>query len=647
MLQVKDIHYSIGDLELLKGVNWSIPRGKRNALLGPNGSGKTTLLRIIVGEIIPDKGCILKPKKYNIGYLPQEEIEFQGGVLLDSVMESCEEIRSLERKIKNLHELLDSDPRPNQRLLEQLGEYEQSYEAKGGYQLESRARAVLSGLGFKDKDLNRPLSEFSGGWRMRAHLARILLQDPDLLLLDEPSNHLDLSSLEWLEQYLFDFSGTMVIVSHDRYFIDQLVQNIYELNRGKLDHYAGNYSFYQKEKKRREKALEKKWENQKLEIARQKEFIQRFRYKKTRAAQVQSRIKKLKKMEKMEKPSQSRKMTFHLKVGVKSYKDVLKIKDLYFKYNKEWVLEGINLHVCRGDRVALVGENGAGKTTLTRIIAGKLRPQKGSIESGKRTRIGYYAQHQAFDLNPKLSVFEEVAESVATNNIPQIREALGLFQFRGDDVNKKIGILSGGEKARVSLVKILLSEVNFLIMDEPTNHLDLKSLEALEEALKTYDGALVIISHDRFFLDKLVHRVVEIKDKRLHEYAGNYSYYLEKRTRFDESNQESFSQEKQLRTNKKKTKEQKRIEAEKRQIISKKRNKLESEIQASEERIEDLEKRKKEIEEIFCLNETHKNGQYVASLQKELGEIGKELDELYGIWEEKKSDLECLLKKSL
>lgn len=647
MLQLKDIHFSIGDLKLLNGVEWSIPKGKRNGLLGPNGAGKTTLLRIISGEIEPDKGHVLKPKKYNIGYLPQEEVDVKGGILLNSVMKSCEEIHTLERKITDLHDILDSNHQPNDRLLKQLGEYEQKYEAAGGYNLENRARAVLSGLGFEKKDLNRCFSEFSGGWRMRAHLARILLQEPDLLLLDEPSNHLDLPSLEWLEQYLLEFSGTIVIVSHDRFFIDQLVQNIYELNHGKLDYYAGNYSYYEKEKKKREELLEKKIENQKSEISRQEEFIQRFRYKKTRAAQVQSRIKKLEKMERIEKPSRVKKVSFNLSAGVRSYKDVLKIKDLYFKYHKDWILEGLNLHVLRGDKIALVGENGAGKTTLTRLIAGKLKPQKGTIELGKRTHIGYYAQHQAFDLNDKAAVFEEVADSVSTNNILKIREALGLFQFSGDDVNKNISVLSGGEKARISLVKILLSDVNFLIMDEPTNHLDIMSLEALEEALKNYNGTLMVISHDRFFLDKLVSRVVEIKDKKINQFIGNYSYYLEKRTLGQESNKKSvLKKDNKMKVKKIKTKEQKREEAEKRQRISKERNRLEIAINDKEEKIERLEDRKKEIENLFCLKETHKNGKYVASLQKELGEIKKELKELYNVWEEKKTSLEQLLKQS-
>ena len=625
MLQIKDLYYSVGHLELLNGVDWSIPEGKRSALIGPNGAGKTTLFRIIFGEIHPDKGRILKPKKYKIGYLPQEEINIKGGVLLDSVMKACTEIYSLEKKIEDLHSALDSDPEKNRRWLQQLGEYERRYESLGGYGLETRAQAVLSGLGFKKEDLKRDIDEFSGGWRMRVHLARMLLQQPDLLLLDEPTNHLDLPSLEWLEQYLFDFPGTMVIVSHDRFFIDRLAQSIWELNRGRLEHFPGNYSYYEEEKEKRDRLLRKKWEAQIAEIKRQEEFIRRYRYEKKRAAQVQSRIKTLEKMERLERPSMQKKLCFNLEVGVKSYKDVLKIKDLYFKYDKEWVLEGINLHLCRGEKIALVGENGVGKTTLTRLIAEKLKHQKGTIELGKRTKIGYYAQQQAFDLNLDSTVFDEVARSVSTNNMPQIREALGIFQFSGDDVHKKINVLSGGEKARVSLVKILLSEVNFLIMDEPTNHLDLTSLEALEEALKVYGGSLMVISHDRFFLDKIVSRVVELKDKRLSEYAGNYSYYLEKRAIDRGPDVDGGPEERKEEENgkKRKTKQQKRIEAEKRQKISKERNKMEKEISDIERRIEYLEIRKKEIEEIFCLEDTHRDVKIIVSLQKELGEIEK------------------------
>ncbi len=646
MLQIKGLYYSIGNLELLKGVEWSIPKGQRSALIGPNGAGKTTLFRIIAGELQPDKGRILKPKKYKIGYLPQEEINIEGGVLLDSVMKACTEIYSLGMKITDVHNMLDSNPEQNQKWLLQLGEYERRYESLGGYGLESRAQAVLSGLGFKKEDFNRELSEFSGGWRMRVHLARMLLQEPDLLLLDEPTNHLDLPSLEWLEQYLFDFPGTMIIVSHDRFFIDRLAQSIWELNRGQLEHYPGNYRHYEEEKKKKDRLLRKRWETQESEIKRQEEFIRRYRYDKKRAGQVQSRIKALEKMERLERPPLEKKLSFHLDVGVKSYKDVLKIKDLSFKYDKEWVLEGINLHLCRREKIALVGENGAGKTTLTRLIAEKLMPQKGTIELGRRTKTGYYAQQQAFDLNLDSTVFDEVARSVSTSNMPRIREALGIFQFSGDDVYKKISVLSGGEKARVSLVKILLSEVNFLIMDEPTNHLDLSSLEALEEALKAYSGSLMVISHDRFFLDKIVSRVVELKNKNLNEYAGDYSYYLEKRRdeREEDINGGQMQKKEEENGAKRKTKQQKRMEAEKRQRISKERNKLEAEISGIEQRIEYLENRKKQIENIFCLEDTHRDVKTIVSLQKELSEIEKELNGSYALWEERRKSLDDLLQ---
>lgn len=646
MLQIKDLYYSIGSLEILKGVEWSVPKGKRSALIGPNGAGKTTLFRIIAGELQPDKGRISKPKNYKIGYLPQEEINIEGGVLLDSVMKACTEIYSLEKKITDLHNVLDPNPEQNQRWLQQLGEYEQRYESLGGYGLEARTQAVLSGLGFKKEDFNRDIDEFSGGWRMRVHLARMLLQEPDLLLLDEPTNHLDLASLEWLEQYLFDFPGTMIIVSHDRFFIDRLAQSIWELNHGQLEHYPGNYRYYEEEKKKRDRLLRKRWKAQVSEIKRQEDFIRRYRYEKKRAAQVQSRIKALEKTERLERPPLEKKLSFNLEAGVKSYKDVLKIQDLYFKYEKEWVLEGINLHLCRGEKIALVGENGAGKTTLIRLIAGKLKPQKGTIELGRRTKTGYYAQHQAFDLNLDSSVFDEVAHSVSTSSMPRIREALGIFQFSGDDVYKKISVLSGGEKARVSLVKILLSEMNFLIMDEPTNHLDLMSLEALEEALKVYEGSLMVISHDRFFLDKIVSRVVELKNKSLNEYAGNYSYYLGKRTfeRERDLNAGRVNTKGQENGKKRKTKQQKRMEAEKRQRISKERNKLETEISGLEQRIEYLENRKKEIENIFCLEDTHRDVKTIVSLQKELGEIDKELKDSYALWEERRKSLDDLLQ---
>jgi ATP-binding cassette subfamily F protein 3 len=528
--------------------------------------------------------------------------------------------------------------------LKHLGNLEQQFEAHQGYQLEATAKSILSGLGFSDDDFFRQLSEFSVGWGMRTYLARLLIQNPDLLLLDEPTNHLDLPSLEWLEQYLLSFAGSMVVVSHDRFFIDRLAQEIYELDRGKLEHYPGNYYFYEQKKLEKEEQLRKLHEEVRAERERQQRFIDRFRYKATKAAQVQSRVKRLEKLEEIELPPAQQRFNFKLTVNIHSYKDVVKIENMSFRYNGDWVLENISLNIYRGDRIALVGANGAGKTTLTRLIAGELTSRVGSVAIGNRTTIGYYAQHQmdALDLNAK--VYDEVVSQTSPDNLSRIRDILGVFQIRGDDVFKRIEVLSGGEKARVSLAKILLSPVNFLIMDEPTNHLDMASRDALEQALADYDGTLLIISHDRYFLDKLVHRVIEIKDHQIKQYEGNYSDYLAKRASEQKAEVKSKHKPKILTSNKK-TKEQKRLEAEARQAISKDRKRLTKEIESIETQIEQLEKRKVEIEYQMASPGTYQNSGLAMSLPYNYTRVKDELQACYDQWEKAQLELEEILKQ--
>lgn len=643
MLQIHELNYSIGQRELLSSVSWVIKAGKRAALIGPNGAGKTTLLRLLTGEIKQEAGKIIRPKNYTIGYLPQEELNLQENSILGLVLEGSSEIIGLEKKITELHEKLENSSSDNKEILQQLGNFEQRYELLGGYRLEAEAKAILAGLGFENKDFDSSITQFSGGWRMRVYLARLLIQKPDLLLLDEPTNHLDLPSLEWLEQYLLTFSGSMVIVSHDRFFIDRLAHEIYELEFGKLTHYPGNYHFYEKQKEKNLILLQKKREEQKAERERQQKFIDRFRYKNTKATQVQSRVKQLEKLEEIAIPPPPR-INFKLTSEVQSYKDVVKFINMSFRYNNNWVLENINLNIYRGDRIAMVGVNGAGKTTLTRLMVKQLSPVSGDIQFGQRTKIGYYAQHQVEALNQDLTIYDEVEATVATRYIPKIRNILGVFQFSGDDVFKKINILSGGEKARVSLAKILLSPVNFLIMDEPTNHLDMASKEALEIALADFDGTLLIISHDRYFLDKLVTRIIEIKDHGLKEYEGNYSDYLRFREKETENNEASKKKTKQ-KNDFKKTKEQKKIEANARQQISKKRNHLKQEIQFSEAKIEELERRKAELEELLADPDTYKNSQLAVSSQKEFNEVQNGLREFFEKWEKAQEELEGLLAK--
>lgn len=645
MLQVRNLHYAIGARQLLAGVDWVIHPNKRAALIGPNGAGKTTLFRIISGEISDYQGTIIKPSNYRIGYLPQEEITVGRGSALDIVLEGQRQIIDLEQRIANIHEALKTTNSDHETLLQQLGNFTQHYEALQGYQLESTARSMLSGLGFAEADFARPLSVFSGGWRMRAYLARLLIQTPDLLLLDEPTNHLDLPSLEWLEQYLLTFPGAMVIVSHDRFFIDRLAQEIYELERGRLEHYPGNYHFYERKKEEKERQLQKKQEELRAERERQERFINRFRYKATKAAQVQSRIKMLEKLEQVELPPPPRRLNFSLTVAEPSYQEVVMIQNLWFRYGLEWVLENIDLQIYRGEKIALVGINGAGKTTLTRLIAGQLAPTQGKLRLGPKTKIGYYAQHQVDTLNLAATAFDEVAATVASDHFSRIRDILGVFQLTGDDVFKKINVLSGGEKARVSLAKILLSAANFLIMDEPTNHLDMASKEALEQALANYPGTLLIISHDRYFLDKIVHRVVEICNHQLRSYEGNYSDYLARRQAEPETTLMAEHEQSESGAGSKKTKEQKRLEAAARQAISEHRRRLTTEIATLETTIAELEQKQARIEGELAKPETYQNSERTKTLPIEYQRHREQLQACYNRWAEAQTELEALLKQ--
>jgi len=498
---------------------------------------------------------------------------------------------------------------------------------------------------------------------MRVYLALLLVRKPDLLLLDEPTNHLDIPSLEWLEQYLLEFPGSIVIVSHDRFFIDRISQEIVELSRGKMERYTGNYHSYETQKEQRESLLLKRWKEQKLEREKQERFITKFRYKATKAKQVQSRIKMLDRMEEIDDEPPvtiTPKLDFTLSVEVTSYNDVLLVRDMSFKYDRDWVLKDIDFSIYRGDKVCLVGPNGAGKTTLTRLIVNQLMPQQGSLTIGERTKVGYYAQHQIEALNLDNTVYEEVVSTVATSLVPKVRDVLGIFQFHGEDVFKKIRVLSGGEKARVSLAKILISPVNFLIMDEPTNHLDKFAKEALEKALSEYNGTLLLISHDRYFLDKIVNRTFEFHNGFFIEYEGNYSYYLEKRNSYRDRlanpqtkievaipkpiNEDYVSDEmKQGAGSSKKTKEQKRQEAEARQAVSKERNKFQKEVSQLEEKIDLLEKQKVDLEVRMALPETYQDGELAVKLQKEYANINKDLIASNQRWEEVSMKLDELV----
>ncbi len=647
MLQASGLYYSIGGQNLLNGVDWNLQPKKRVALVGPNGSGKTTLLRILAGRIQPQKGTVIKPRHYSIGYLPQEEVIIGHGSVLENALGGRPEILELEQKIHSIHAALNKKGESHSRVLDELGSLEQQFQSLGGYGLEASGKKILSGLGFKESQFGSPFSELSGGWCMRVYLARLLLREPDLLLLDEPTNHLDIPSMEWLEQYLVQFKGSVVIVSHDRFFIDRIAHEIYELDRGELSRYRGDYHFYEKLKEKRINLLHKKWEEQETEEERLQRFINRYKSDKKRAGQVQSRIRMLEKMERIELPPPTPRLDFHLSVDKPSFKDVLMVEEMSFRYNKEWLLRNISLNIMRGERIALVGANGEGKTTLTRIITGDLLPQQGKAQIGSRVQIGYYAQHQIQALNLNATAYDEVASTAASGLVQRIRAVLGIFQFDDQDIVKKVGVLSGGEKARVALAKILLSPVNFLIMDEPTTHLDIAAREALEDALQHYNGTLLLISHDRYFLDKLVEKTIELKNGHLHEYYGNYSYYLWKRIKERKPRETQSAETKESKpVPGKKSKEQKRKEAEARQAVSRERSRIQKSLAQMEEEIAKVEVEKKEIEVKLGRPETYTKGTDVGELNAAYAAHKKKLEALYGLWEREKIKLEDLAKPS-
>ena len=641
MIQIRNLTYHVAGNTIFSNINWTIHPGKKIALIGPNGAGKTTLLRILTDALASSSGDIIKPRQYTIGYLPQEEVYVGKGTLISAVLEVHAELNEIEAKIHEIRDRMEVTEN-QESMLQQLGELEHQYEVQGGYRLESEAKKVLMGLGFSENDFTRHLSEFSGGWQMRAFLARLLLQNPDLLLLDEPTNHLDIQSLEWLESYLINFKGSIIFVSHDRFFIDRLAQEIAELEFQKLIHYAGDYHFYENKKELNRQQLLQKAEEQRQERERLTRFIERFRYKNTKAAQVQSRVKMLEKMERIEIPPEQKNISFKIQTPVKSFKDVCQFQHVSFRYEVPWVLKDLNMSLYRGEKVALVGVNGAGKTTLTKLLAQELTPKNGSVKIGERVSIGYYAQHQVDALNLNNRVSDEVMESADPVLRPYVRDILGTFKLSGDDIQKQISVLSGGEKARVSLAKILASPVNFLIMDEPTNHLDLHSKQALERALNDYDGTLLLISHDRYFLDKLVSRVFELSDCSLREFEGNYSDYLQKR----ENEKKAPVDEGEINKDMPKSsrKEQKKLEAEARQKISTMRKELSDKVSHLEQQIDKLEEEKSQIETLMADPDFYKNESEAAKHGKRYQELQQKLPKALSKWESANIKLEELVE---
>ncbi|MCB1121292.1 MAG: ATP-binding cassette domain-containing protein, partial [Verrucomicrobiae bacterium] len=533
MIELKDIFLQYGPKVLFNEISTVIGTRDRIGLVGSNGSGKSTLIKLLLGESEADRGEIICPDYISLGYLPQDGIEVSGKTLYSEVEGAFEDVLSLQAKIEEADEKMlemDTSSEEYYELIDLIGEWEHKLEQHEPEKMKSSIEKMLLGLGFSMKDLDRDTGEFSGGWKMRIALAKLLLKEPSLLLLDEPTNHLDILSQYWLEQYLVHYEGSIMVISHDRAFLDTITNRTIHLSMGRLTSYSGNYSFYEAESQARVDQLRKARDNQQKEIARQKEFINKFRSNGKKASMVQSRIKALDKMELVEVPREEKKMYFRFPEPPVASAKVIELERVTKSYGDIQVFENLDFHIESGDRLAIVGVNGAGKSTLARILAGVEPYQSGERTTGINTVIAYFAQQQTNELNPENTVLEEVQKAAfdAGNQETNPRAVLGALLFSGDDALKKISVLSGGERNRVALAKMLMQRANTIILDEPTNHLDIRSKEVLQEAVKLFKGTVILVSHDRNFLDPLVNKVLEVRKDGTRMLTCNVSEYIQR-----------------------------------------------------------------------------------------------------------------------
>lgn len=634
-VQFSSVSHAFGARDILDGVSLFLAPGTKAALAGPNGTGKTTLLRIISGNIKPDSGERAVQKGSRISYLPQSGARFGERSIYEEAETAYREIEAVlvERDEigKELAALAEDSTRLSG-LLEEYHHLDETINSSGYYRRKDRITEVLTGLGFTDLEMDA--SKLSSGWQMRLALARVLLENPDIMLLDEPTNYLDLEARSWLQKFLEDFKGGFVIVSHDRSFLDATVQEVYELLGGKLSRYQGIYSAY--EKKRREELLGllKAWEAQEEERARIEDFIRRFRYKASKAPQVQSRIKMLEKMEPIIIPEGMKRLHFAFPPAPHSGRVAIKLDDIKKSYGDRLVVDSISLNLDSGKKTAFVGPNGAGKSTLMRLLAKIEEPDSGSIELGSGILAGYFSQEISDSLDPELTVEEAALRECPGDFVPSLRGLLAAFLFRGDDVYKKTAVLSGGERSRLALLMLLLKPLNLLILDEPTNHLDLDSKDVLLEALKDFKGTVLFVSHDRFFIDGLADSVLELScGKRPDYYPGDYSSFLTRKAGDEPAIDEKPEVSKTRNPEQKHIREQdKKRKSEKRRLLKKEEEALGI--------IEELEQLKKEIEADMGREENYSDGQYIKKLQMELKKADDEIQAKLAEWEAVSAELE-------
>ncbi len=651
MIAVQNLRVEFGPRVLFDDLSFVVQPKERISFAGHNGAGKSTLLKCIAGIISPNSGKIAKPKHYEIGYLPQEGIHIKGISLFDETMKAFSGVQELQQLIDDKsEELQEVDPKTEEfmTLLEEIGDLELKLEGNDPSKIKPQVESVLKGLGFKGDDMQRDCSEFSGGWQMRIAMAKLFLQKPELLLLDEPTNHLDFETQIWMENFLRTYPGAIILISHDRALLDTLTTRTIAFSKGRAEEYSGNYSFYEKESAHRKEVLKKQRASQQKEIAKTEDFINRFRAKASKASQAQSRLKQLEKMEVIEVEDDDVYMDFRFPDPPASMHSVVKVHGASKHYGDKIIFPPFDLEFTKGEKIAIVGPNGAGKSTFCKLITDELEPSSGSIELGGKVLPSFFSQNHADELDPTKTVLETVEEVATREAAASARNILGCFLFRGDDVFKKVGILSGGERSRVALVRMLVKPANFLILDEPTNHLDMQSQDVLRNALTNYPGTIVIVSHNRDFLDPLAERTIEFQPAQKPTiYHGNLSYYLDKKEEqktaavaATRGAAPSGTSAPKARTGNRK--EQRKREAENRRIRKEKLAPLEKQLEATEGQIAEIEAAQAKLTEHMNSPETVADGKKMQEATIAYSALAEKLENAYSDWSKITAQIETV-----
>ncbi|WP_210490434.1 ABC-F family ATP-binding cassette domain-containing protein [Rufibacter aurantiacus] len=642
MISINNLNFHFGSRTLYEDANLHIKPKDKIGLVGLNGTGKSTLLRLLVGEYKPDGGSIQMSRDTTLGFLNQDLLSYDTHEsILNVALQAFEEAINLQRQIDEVLHEMETDYQDEH--IDKLARLQEHFEALDGYNIQVKAEEILEGLGFTTQELQQPLKTFSGGWRMRVMLAKILLQKPSLLLLDEPTNHLDLPSIKWIENYLAAYEGALVIVSHDREFLDRTTNVTVEVSGGKLNVYAGNYSFYLEEKELRNEIQKGAYENQQQQIKQAEQFIARFKAKATKAKQAQSRMKALDKMERIEDvAADAPVVNFKFQFTVQPGRNLLRLENVSKSYGEKLIFKNTHVNIERGDKIALIGANGKGKSTLMRIIAGD-EPIKGDRQLGHNVIMAFYAQHQLESLNVENEILQEMVQAGSRRTEMELRGVLGSFLFTGDTVFKKIKVLSGGEKSRVALAKTLISEANFLLLDEPTNHLDMQSVNILIQALEQYEGTFVVISHDRYFVENVANKIWYIEDHELKEYPGTYheyEYWMEQREKTGKRQTTQPAAAAKAQPKPKPT-------ASQQQELEQELKKINQKLKQIEGLVNDLEGKLKNCESKLALPSTYSDPNALHEATQQFNKVKAQLDKEQTTWEqlmEQVDELENQLK---